>query len=101
MPRLGHRHQDVPDQSEQLYVSVRKQGVDTKLVVYRNEHHNVGGRDWWNSKGAGSIFEGRGTAARSATQVTARAGEFRAVAQRPVADAGADQAGREDVEDQL
>ncbi|MFD1515275.1 S9 family peptidase [Halomarina rubra] len=31
-----------PTQAEQLYVSVRKQGVDAKLVVYQNEHHNVG-----------------------------------------------------------
>lgn len=31
-----------PSQSEQLYVSVRKQGVDAKLVVYPGEHHNVG-----------------------------------------------------------
>ncbi len=29
-------------QSEQLYVSVRKQSVDAKLVVYPEEHHNVG-----------------------------------------------------------
>ena len=34
-----------PSQSEQLYVSVRKQGVDAKLVVYQNEHHNVGDPD--------------------------------------------------------
>ena len=31
-----------PTQAEQLYVSVRKQGVPAKLVVYQNEHHNVG-----------------------------------------------------------
>jgi dipeptidyl aminopeptidase/acylaminoacyl peptidase len=30
-----------PTQSEQLYVSVRKQGVDAKLVIYQDEHHNV------------------------------------------------------------
>jgi dipeptidyl aminopeptidase/acylaminoacyl peptidase len=30
-----------PSQAEQLYVSVRKQGVDAKLVVYQDEHHNV------------------------------------------------------------
>ncbi|MEE6208886.1 S9 family peptidase [Salarchaeum sp. III] len=31
-----------PTQAEQLYVSVKKQGVDSKLVVYQNEHHNIG-----------------------------------------------------------
>ena len=31
-----------PTQAEQLYVSVRKQGVDAKLVIYPNEHHNIG-----------------------------------------------------------
>jgi dipeptidyl aminopeptidase/acylaminoacyl peptidase len=31
-----------PTQAEQLYVSVRKQGVDAKLVIYQDEHHNVG-----------------------------------------------------------
>ncbi len=30
-----------PTQAEQLYVSVRKQGVPAKLVVYQDEHHNV------------------------------------------------------------
>jgi len=30
-----------PTQAEQLYVSVRKEGVPAKLVVYQNEHHNV------------------------------------------------------------
>ena len=30
-----------PSQSEQLYVSVKKRGVPSKLVVYPNEHHNV------------------------------------------------------------
>ena len=34
-----------PTQSEQLYVSVRKQGVDAKLVVYPDEHHNIGDPD--------------------------------------------------------
>jgi dipeptidyl aminopeptidase/acylaminoacyl peptidase len=34
-----------PSQSEQLYVSVRKQGVDAKLVVYPDEHHDVGDPD--------------------------------------------------------
>jgi len=32
-------------QSEQLYVSVRKQGVDAKLVVYEDENHNIGDPD--------------------------------------------------------
>lgn len=32
-------------QSEQFYVSIRKQGVDSKLVVYQNEHHNIGDPD--------------------------------------------------------
>jgi len=31
-----------PTQAEQFYVSIRKQGVPAKLVVYQNEHHNVG-----------------------------------------------------------
>ena len=31
-----------PTQAEQLYVSVKKQGVPAKLVVYQNEHHDVG-----------------------------------------------------------
>ncbi|QLG63615.1 S9 family peptidase [Halorarum salinum] len=31
-----------PTQAEQLYVSVRKRGVDAKLVIYPNEHHDVG-----------------------------------------------------------
>ncbi|UIP00546.1 S9 family peptidase [Halobaculum sp. CBA1158] len=31
-----------PTQAEQLYVSVRKQGIDAKLVIYPNEHHNIG-----------------------------------------------------------
>jgi dipeptidyl aminopeptidase/acylaminoacyl peptidase len=30
-----------PTQAEQLYVSVRKRGVDAKLVVYQDEHHGV------------------------------------------------------------
>ncbi|EMA39762.1 S9 family peptidase [Halococcus hamelinensis] len=34
-----------PSQSEQLYVSARKRGVDAKLVVYPDEHHNVGDPD--------------------------------------------------------
>ncbi|PSP20226.1 S9 family peptidase, partial [Halobacteriales archaeon QH_10_67_13] len=34
-----------PTQAEQLYVSVRKQGVDAKLVIYQDEHHNVGDPD--------------------------------------------------------
>ena len=32
-------------QSEQLYVAARKQGVDAELVVYPNEHHNIGDPD--------------------------------------------------------
>lgn len=31
-----------PTQAEQLYVSVKKRGVPAKLVVYQNEHHNIG-----------------------------------------------------------
>lgn len=34
-----------PSQSEQLYVSVKYQGVDAKLVVYPDEHHNIGDPD--------------------------------------------------------
>jgi dipeptidyl aminopeptidase/acylaminoacyl peptidase len=34
-----------PTQAEQLYVSVRKQGVPAKLVIYQDEHHNVGDPD--------------------------------------------------------
>ncbi|MFW5948887.1 MAG: prolyl oligopeptidase family serine peptidase [Halolamina sp.] len=34
-----------PTQSEQLYVAVAKQGIDSKLVVYPDEHHNVGEPD--------------------------------------------------------
>jgi dipeptidyl aminopeptidase/acylaminoacyl peptidase len=34
-----------PTQAEQLYVSVRKQGVDAKLVIYQNEHHNISSPD--------------------------------------------------------
>ncbi|WP_049922685.1 S9 family peptidase [Halopiger djelfimassiliensis] len=34
-----------PSQSEQLYVAVRKQGVDAKLVVYPDEHHTIGDPD--------------------------------------------------------
>ena len=34
-----------PSQSEQLYVAARKQGVDAKLVLYPDEHHNVGDPD--------------------------------------------------------
>lgn len=30
-----------PTQAEQLYVSVRKQGVPAKLVIYQDEHHNI------------------------------------------------------------
>jgi dipeptidyl aminopeptidase/acylaminoacyl peptidase len=31
-----------PSQSEQLYVAAKKLGVDAKLVVYPDEHHNIG-----------------------------------------------------------
>jgi dipeptidyl aminopeptidase/acylaminoacyl peptidase len=31
-----------PTQAEQLYLSVKKQDVPAKLVVYQNEHHNIG-----------------------------------------------------------
>ena len=31
-----------PTQAEQLYVSVSKRGVPAKLVVYQDEHHDVG-----------------------------------------------------------
>lgn len=34
-----------PTQAEQLYVSVRKQGIDAKLVIYPGEHHNIGDPD--------------------------------------------------------
>jgi dipeptidyl aminopeptidase/acylaminoacyl peptidase len=34
-----------PTQSEQLYVSARKQGVEAKLVVYPTEHHNISDPD--------------------------------------------------------
>ncbi|MFB6244347.1 MAG: prolyl oligopeptidase family serine peptidase, partial [Halobaculum sp.] len=34
-----------PSQSEQLYVAARKQGVPARLVVYEDEHHNVGDPD--------------------------------------------------------
>lgn len=30
-----------PSQSEQFYVSLRKQGVDAKLVIYQGEHHAI------------------------------------------------------------
>lgn len=34
-----------PTQAEQLYVSVRKQGVPARLVVYPDEHHDIGDPD--------------------------------------------------------
>ena len=34
-----------PTQAEQLFVSVRKQGVDSRLVIYPGEHHNIGDPD--------------------------------------------------------
>ncbi|TKX54991.1 S9 family peptidase [Halorubrum sp. SP3] len=32
-------------QSEQLYVAARKRGIDAELVVYPDEHHNIGDPD--------------------------------------------------------
>lgn len=34
-----------PSQSEQLYNAAKKQGVEAKLVVYPDEHHNIGDPD--------------------------------------------------------
>jgi dipeptidyl aminopeptidase/acylaminoacyl peptidase len=34
-----------PSQSEQLYVAARKRGVDAELVVYPDEHHDIGDPD--------------------------------------------------------
>ena len=34
-----------PSQSEQFYLAAKKAGVDAKLVVYPEEHHNVGDPD--------------------------------------------------------
>ncbi|WP_277555289.1 S9 family peptidase [Halobaculum limi] len=34
-----------PSQSEQLYVAAKKQGVEARLVLYENEHHNIGTPD--------------------------------------------------------
>jgi len=34
-----------PTQAEQLYVSVKKQDVPAKLVIYQDEHHDVGDPD--------------------------------------------------------
>jgi len=34
-----------PTQSEQLYRALKKRGVESKLVVYPDEHHNVGDPD--------------------------------------------------------
>jgi dipeptidyl aminopeptidase/acylaminoacyl peptidase len=34
-----------PSQSEQLYISVKKQDVPAKLVIYPDEHHNIGDPD--------------------------------------------------------
>ncbi|SDF76044.1 Dipeptidyl aminopeptidase/acylaminoacyl peptidase [Halorubrum xinjiangense] len=34
-----------PSQSEQLYVAARKRGIDAELVVYPDEHHNIGDPD--------------------------------------------------------
>ncbi|SHG81663.1 S9 family peptidase [Halobaculum gomorrense] len=34
-----------PSQSEQLYVAAKKQGVEARLVLYEDEHHNIGTPD--------------------------------------------------------
>jgi len=34
-----------PTQAEQLHVSLKKQGVDSKLVIYQDEHLNIGDPD--------------------------------------------------------
>lgn len=34
-----------PSQSEQFYVRLSKQDIESKLVVYQNEHHNIGDPD--------------------------------------------------------
>ncbi|MFB6177498.1 MAG: prolyl oligopeptidase family serine peptidase, partial [Halobaculum sp.] len=34
-----------PSQSEQLYVAARKQDVPARLVIYEDEHHNIGDPD--------------------------------------------------------
>jgi len=34
-----------PGQSEQLYVAARKQGVEARLVLYEDEHHDIGTPD--------------------------------------------------------
>ncbi len=34
-----------PTQAEQFYVRVRKRGIPAKLVIYQDEHHNVGAPD--------------------------------------------------------
>ena len=34
-----------PSQSEQLYLSAKKQGIEAKLVVYPNEQHNISDPD--------------------------------------------------------
>jgi dipeptidyl aminopeptidase/acylaminoacyl peptidase len=31
-----------PSQAEQLYVSAKRAGIETKLVVYQDEHHDIG-----------------------------------------------------------
>lgn len=35
-----HDWRCAPSQAEQLYVSLKKRGVDTELVIYPNEHHD-------------------------------------------------------------
>ncbi|MEF8801175.1 MAG: S9 family peptidase [Halolamina sp.] len=34
-----------PTQAEQLYVQAKRAGVDARLLVYQNEHHNIGDPD--------------------------------------------------------
>ncbi len=34
-----------PSQADQLYVSATRCGVETKLLVYQDEHHNIGDPD--------------------------------------------------------
>ncbi|MFD1512343.1 S9 family peptidase [Halomarina rubra] len=60
-----------PTQAEQLYVSVRKRGVDAKLVVYQDEHHAISDPDRavhrletleeWFGRYGGPTADGSGT----------------------------------------
>ncbi len=34
-----------PSQSEQLYLAAKKEGTDARLVLYEDEHHNIGAPD--------------------------------------------------------